>query len=50
MLKTASSVVLASFGPSTYGNEYASAPHSLRPCQKTVLNMLFKDCMPEHAD
>jgi len=40
MLKKASSFVLASLGPSTYGEEYASGPYSLRPCWAAFLNIL----------
>jgi hypothetical protein len=40
MLKKASSFVLASLGPSTYGKEYASGPRSLRPRWKAFLTIL----------
>src|SRR6267143_530614 len=40
MLKKSASVVLASFRPSTYPREYASALHSLRPCWTAFLSIL----------
>ena len=40
MLKEAASVVLASFRPSTYHKEYASALYSLRPRWTSPLNIL----------
>ncbi len=40
MLKKSSSVVLASLRGSTYGTEYASPLHSLRPRWKAFLNIL----------
>ncbi len=40
MLKKSSSFVLASFRGSTYGKEYTSPLHSLRPCWTAFLNIL----------
>jgi hypothetical protein len=40
MLKKSSSVVLASFRPSTYPKGYASGLHSLRPCWTDFLSIL----------
>lgn len=40
MVKIAASCVLASFGPSTYSREHASAPYLLRPCWTAILTIL----------
>ena len=47
MVKTPSSVVLASHRGSTYRTEYASPLCSLRPCRRDVLTIL--DSIYTHA-
>jgi hypothetical protein len=49
MLKKSTSVVLASFRPSTYPRGYASALHSLRPGWTAFLSILQK-CSPVVSD
>jgi hypothetical protein len=46
MLKKASGCVLTSLRGSTYMRQYASPLRSLRPCQKTFLNILKISGLP----